>query len=183
MYPAETPTDARIRPSPPMTSPSQELAVRAMQSDSRILVPIDGTPSSHRAVQVAGSLAQIRGAELIVLNVVPFPAQMYGPPSETYLDHLFDELQKIKPNKPNIRVRHILREGVPALSILQVAKEWKCDLIVMETHGRTGLNRLLNGSVTEELIRKACCPVLTFKSGDQCDLFDAPHADCRAAVC
>jgi len=150
-----------------------------MDSSSHILVPIDGTNSSCRALVVATSLAQKRDAELIVLSVVSLPALMYGPPPKSYLDHSFDELQKIRPNNPNIRVRHILREGVPTLSILQVAKDFKCDLIVMETHGRTGLSRLLNGSVTEQVIRKACCPVLTFKSGDRCDLFEVPSADRR----
>ena len=148
------------------------LDVRSMQPARHILVPIEWTPLSSRAFRVATSLAQIINGEVIVLSVVPFAVQMYGPASETYLDHAFSELQRITPSDPNIRVRHILLEGTPACSILKVAEDYRCGLIVMATRGRTGLNRLVNGSVAEEVIRKAPCPVLIVKSGDRCDAFD-----------
>jgi len=89
---------------------------------------------------------------------------MYGPPSESYLDHLLEELCHIKPSDPKTPVQRLLVEGNPATAILNVAREINCDLIVMGTHGRTGLNRLLNGSVAEEVVRKAPCLVLTVKS-------------------
>jgi nucleotide-binding universal stress UspA family protein len=152
-----------------------------MQGACRILVPIDGSALSCQALEVASSLARERDAELVILRVVPLGAQMYGPPSESCLEHLLDELQKIAPSDPKIRVRHLLGEGTPACSILQTAREWDCGLIVMETHGRTGLSRFLNGSVAEEVVRKAPCPVLTLKSGDSTSFFDA-SADCREAT-
>jgi len=58
----------------------------------------------------------------------------------------------------------VLHVAEPPMEILGVAEETKCDLIVMGTHGRTGLGRLLMGSVAEQVVRKATCPVLTVKT-------------------
>jgi nucleotide-binding universal stress UspA family protein len=60
-------------------------------------------------------------------------------------------------------VEYRVQHGDPAVEILGVAREASCDLIVMGTHGRTGLGRLLMGSVAEQVVRKAACPVLTIK--------------------
>jgi nucleotide-binding universal stress UspA family protein len=70
----------------------------------------------------------------------------------------------MRPSDPKVRVRYLLVEGNPAAEILSAAREGNCDLIVMGTHGRTGLNRLLMGSVAEEVVRKAPCPVLTVRA-------------------
>jgi nucleotide-binding universal stress UspA family protein len=129
-----------------------------------ILVPIDWAELSNRAFQVAASLAREHDAQLVVLYVVPLPAMMYGPPPECYLNHLLEELRRIKPSDPKTRVQYKVVEGKPATAILQAAKENNCDLIVMGTHGRTGLNRLLRGSVAEEVVRKAPCRVFIVKS-------------------
>lgn len=128
---------------------------------SRILVPYDWGKVSNHAFELAASLAQEHDAELVVLYVVPLPAVMYGPPTESYLKHMHEELGRIKPNDRKTRVKYLLAEGNPATEILRVAKETKCDLIVIGTHGRTGLNRFVLGSVAEEVIRKAPCLMLT----------------------
>jgi nucleotide-binding universal stress UspA family protein len=137
---------------------------------THILVAIDWSELSNRAFQVAASLARKHDAELLVLYVVPLPAVMYGPPPEDYLNHLLEELRHIKPSYPKARVRYLLAEGDPATAILGAARESKCGLIVMGTHGRTGLNRLLMGSVAERVVRKAPCPVLTVKSRELADV-------------
>jgi nucleotide-binding universal stress UspA family protein len=77
---------------------------------------------------------------------------------------LEDRLFKLQPPDRTIHVQRLLREGDPAQEILHTAEETKADLIVMGTHGRTGLRRLLMGSVAEVVLRKAPCPVLTVKS-------------------
>jgi len=128
------------------------------------MVPIDWSEPSIRAFQLAASLAQERDAQLVVLYVVPLPTVMYGPPPESYLGHLQKELLRIHPPDPKTRIQHLLSEGDPARAILQAARDNKCDLIVMGTHGRTGVNRLLMGSVAEEVARKAPCPVMTVKT-------------------
>jgi nucleotide-binding universal stress UspA family protein len=130
----------------------------------RILVPIDWAELSNRAFQIADELARAHQAELVLVHIVPLAAVMYGPPPESYLTHLHAELRHIKPSDPNTHVQYRLAEGDPATEILRVARETECDLIVMGTHGRTGLNRFVMGSVAEEVLRLAPCPVLTVTS-------------------
>jgi nucleotide-binding universal stress UspA family protein len=135
-----------------------------MRPLTKILVPIDWGKESKRDFQLAASLAGEHNAQLIVLYAVPVPAVIYGPPPASYLDHLRQDLCSMKPSDPKIRMQSLLIEGNPAAAILEVAKETNCDLIVMGTHGRSGLNRLLKGSVAEEVMRKAPCPVMTLNS-------------------
>lgn len=136
-----------------------------MLSIKRILVPIDWSEPSDCAFHLAASLARDYGARLDVLNVVPLQAVMYGPPPESYYDHLREELCRYKPSDPKTVVQYLWAEGDPATVILRTAKETDCDAIVMGTHGRSGLNRFLLGSVAEEVLRKAPCLVLTVNSG------------------
>jgi nucleotide-binding universal stress UspA family protein len=131
---------------------------------TRILVPIDWSEPSKSAFLVGVSLAREYNAQLLVLYVVPLALVMYGPPSEAYMDHLLEELRRVKPGDSRICVQHFLAEGDPGTAILGTAKETNCDLIVMGTHGRTGLNRVLMGSVAEKVVRKATCPVLVVKA-------------------
>jgi len=130
---------------------------------TQILVPVDRTESSRQAFELAAFLAQLHGASLVVLYVVPLPTVMYGPAPEDYLGHMHDELAEFKPDDPRIHVEYRVAEGAPALAILNVARESHCELIVMGTHGRKGLNRLLAGSVAEDVLRGAPCPVMTVK--------------------
>jgi nucleotide-binding universal stress UspA family protein len=136
---------------------------------NNILVPIDWSEQSNHVFELAASLAQEHDAQLVVLSVVPPPTVMYGPPPESYLDHLLEELCRIKPSDARTRVRYLLMEGDPATAILRAARETNCDLIVIGTHGRNGLNRVLMGSVAEEVVRKAPCPVLAVKANVSTD--------------
>ena len=137
----------------------------------RILFPTDFSPFSDAALHFASSLAAESGACLYIAHVeedlAAYPPTVSGygyipPPIET--DQAIEEqLNKIRPKDPSIQVEHRFLKGVPAESILQCAKDEEIDLIVMGTHGRTGLSRLLMGSVAEEVVRRADCPVLTLK--------------------
>jgi nucleotide-binding universal stress UspA family protein len=73
-------------------------------------------------------------------------------------------LRQLQPSDPALHVEYRLEEGFAATEILRLAEEAKADLIVMGTHGRTGLSRLVLGSVAEQVVRKARCPVLTVKA-------------------
>jgi len=73
-------------------------------------------------------------------------------------------LAKLRSPDPNVSVKRYLKEGDPATEIVRLAKETKSDLIVMGTHGRTGFGRILMGSVAEQVVRKAPCPVVTVKT-------------------
>ena len=134
-----------------------------------ILHPTDFSSHSEVAFRLACSLARDYCARLFVLHVVAPPVIVYGggpapPQSERYPEELQEKLHLLQAKDPKVQVEHRLAEGDPVTEILRVAEEIKCDALVMGTHGRTGLGRLLMGSVAEGVVRKAPCPVLTVKS-------------------
>ena len=134
-----------------------------------ILHPTDFSDCSDGAFRLACALARDYDARIVVLHVVELPAVVSGDgmlviPYSIDSEPLREQLQQLQSGDPKIPVEHRLVEGYPAEQILRVAAEMSCDLILMGTHGRTALNRLLMGSVAEEVVRKAPCPVLTVKT-------------------
>ncbi len=134
-----------------------------------VLHPTDFSERSEFAFRLACSLARDYGARLVVLHVAEPPTAVAGEgvvmlPPAFDLEPLRERLQQLRPEDLKIPVEHRLVQGDAATEILRVAGEAKCDLIVMGTHGRTGLGRLLMGSVAEQVVRKASCPVLTVKT-------------------
>jgi len=134
-----------------------------------ILCPTDFSACSEQAFQLACSMARDYGARLIVLHVQPAPIIVYGegvvPPEPVeYRSQLKRQLETVQPQEPDIRLEHHLVEGDPATEILRAARSVKCGMIVMGTHGRSGLGRVLMGSVAEAVTRKAPCPVVTVKA-------------------
>ena len=135
-----------------------------------ILHPTDFSASSKCALQLAGSLARDYGAHLIVLHVAPLPAALYGfgegviPPDMDWDQEARDELEQIQVADPKVHLSHRLEEGDPVTEILRVAEETNADIIVLGTHGRRGMQRLLMGSVAELVVRRAKCPVLTVRT-------------------
>jgi nucleotide-binding universal stress UspA family protein len=133
-----------------------------------ILHPTDFSLCSKHAFELASSLARDHGARMIVLHVVDQPGVVYGGmivPPPPALKVAEEQVQEICKSEPSIPMESRVENGDPAPSILQVAAECKCDLIVLGTHGRSGLGRLLIGSVAEKVLRGATCPVLTVKGG------------------
>jgi universal stress protein A len=137
-----------------------------------ILHPTDFSPHSEAAFALACSLARDHGARVIVLHVQERSSLVYSgvmtappppPPTAEEQKALEALLHQIRSSDSKVPVDHLLEEGDPATAILQVAQERGCDLIVMGTHGRTGLGRLLMGSVAEKVVREARCPVMTMK--------------------
>jgi nucleotide-binding universal stress UspA family protein len=72
-------------------------------------------------------------------------------------------LEAIKPTDPDVAYEHRLITGDPSTAVARLAESEGVDLIIMGTHGRTGISRLLMGSVAEAVVRRAPCPVLTYK--------------------
>jgi nucleotide-binding universal stress UspA family protein len=134
----------------------------------KILHPTDFSERSEYAFRMAYSLARDHGSSLLVLHVVPVEPVVYGemilPPRDVNYQELKDKLLGLHGPDGCVRVERRLEEGRPAEEIVRVAEESHCDLIVMGTHGRTGLQRLLVGSVAEQVMRKGPCPVLTVKT-------------------
>jgi nucleotide-binding universal stress UspA family protein len=134
-----------------------------------ILHPTDFSQNSDWAFDLACALAKDYGARVIILHVSLPPAHVYGDgvvltqPMD-YQDELRKKLCRLQPGHPGVPMEHRLVEGDAGEAIVQLAEETKSDLIVMGTHGRTGLSRLLMGSVAEKVVRRAPCPVLTLKT-------------------
>jgi len=132
-----------------------------------ILHPTDFSEHSRQAFELACALARDYGARLVLLHVaVPLEVVGEGVLVPILLDNqteLKEKLHGLAAPHGNLRVEHRFERGDAATEILQVAQKVRADLIVMGTHGRTGLGRLLMGSVAEQVVRRAPCPVLTVK--------------------
>jgi nucleotide-binding universal stress UspA family protein len=136
----------------------------------RILVAVDGSAFSDAAVDQAISLGGICNSQIFVISVVDlYPEQMEVAPalvenmSKEVGQHL--DMAKQKIDKANIPCETIVHMGgKPHEFIVQEAKERAIDLIVMGTHGRSGIKRLLMGSVAQNVIGYAPCPVLVIPS-------------------
>jgi nucleotide-binding universal stress UspA family protein len=129
-----------------------------------ILFATDFSERSEAAFPLACALARDQQARLIVLYVDP-PPVFHGEvldrrDSDDYYQRLHNELRRYQA-PADVPVEHLLAEGDPVAEVLRVAREEKCDVIVLATHGRSGLRRLLVGSVAEQILRRAECPVLT----------------------
>lgn len=135
-----------------------------------ILHPTDFSPGSAQAFRYACDLARDYDIRLVVLHVVQptTPMVVDGvviPDEKTETDDAaWKQLDAMRPEGSSVRLEKQLREGPAVLTIIEAAHDLQADLIVMGTHGRTGFGRFVIGSVAEEVVRKASCPVLTVKT-------------------
>lgn len=133
----------------------------------KLLLATDGSPSSLAATARALELAQAHKAELQVLSVPEpaSPALVVPEILEETLKKAEDTVNQVKVEAEalGLRVQAMVREGAPYKAITDQARKEQGDLIIMGSHGRTGLARLLMGSVTERVIGHAPCPVMVVK--------------------
>lgn len=139
----------------------------------RILCPIDFSEYSRHALDHALALARRYQSTITVLHVFPTaPLTAYAPGMPGFepnvltradRDQLLEQMKQFIETEsvPGIPVDRTIREGDVTREILSQATEMKAQLLAMGTHGRSGFERLLLGSVTEKVLRKASCPVLT----------------------
>lgn len=141
----------------------------------RILVPTDGSTEAEKVVSHAVDLATAHDASLhavYVMNTTSFT----GLPMETAWEGIDDvlreegnaalEVVRETAEADGVEITCRVLEGSPAREIVQYADDRECDLVVMGTHGRGGINRLLLGSVAEQVVRTSSVPVLTVRVGD-----------------
>lgn len=143
---------------------------------TRILAPTDFSEHSNHALRCAGDLARQFQAKLILIHVVsneglesiskahvpPYPVDkvyedLTQEVREQYTKHVPPEVRK------TLETEILVLPGVPYLEIIRAARQKGVEMIVMATHGRTGLSYALMGSVTEKVLRKAPCPVLSIR--------------------
>ena len=144
---------------------------------TKILVPVDFSPHAERAFGYEMALARRLGAQLALVHVVEDPFTTGAWNAEIYVPNVAELLQNViagaerqittlreRASAQGLTVTTAVITGRPAPSIIEHAASEGCDLIVMGTHGRTGLSHVVMGSVTERVLRKASCPVLTVRA-------------------
>jgi nucleotide-binding universal stress UspA family protein len=135
-----------------------------------ILHPNDFSPLSEQALHLAHALARDYKAQLILLyvrhpqEVIEGEFGMMPPEPEETDDDLHDRLADLIPEGSPVEFETAVVDGDTAPLIAAAAKEYACDLIVMGTHGRGGVRRLFRGSVADEVVRHAPCPVITMRN-------------------
>ena len=153
-----------------------------MTKIKKILAPVDLSDFSKLGVQYALDLAQWQQSEVLIYNVITIEETPFPQASEDWVieqtdtpkfKKILDQRKKIFERfvretcadaPPDGRVRHDIGIGTPYKRIVEKAGQEGTDLIVMPTHGRTGLAHMLIGSVTERVLRRAPCPVLAIPS-------------------
>lgn len=138
----------------------------------KILVAVDDSPFAQRAARMAIELAEATKAEIAFVHVFDaaatpagawgFPADRISAMSELAGKRLLKKFRDRVSERlgSRSRVHDFLESGSPASAIVAVAKKWNADLIVMGSHGRGKVKRILMGSVSQEVLRKAPCPIL-----------------------
>ena len=126
----------------------------------KILYPTDFSPYSNQAYFHAVGLAETYGASLTVVYVYTPGSKEASGGDRRYWRN---QLEQVRPVNPDIAVHHAFLEGDPATEIARYAADVGIDVIVIGTHGRTGVDRLVMGSVAERVMREAPCSVLVVK--------------------
>jgi len=138
----------------------------------RILVPTDGSECADSAVEHAIDIARQYDAELHVLSVVDARDVSHSAPAisieqveQTLRERAESVVEEVaaRAEEAGVSVVTAVEPGLPDDAVVEYADEHDCDLIVMGTHGRTGLERYLLGSVTERTVRRSTVPVLTVR--------------------
>ena len=135
---------------------------------NKILFPSDFSHTGDAALELATSLARDTGATLLIAHVEEPPlayggGELYYGLPEPATGDLRRMLENIKPTDPTVQFEHRLVTGEPAAAIVELADDENVDMIVIGTHGRSGISRLLMGSVAEVVGRRANCPVLSYR--------------------
>lgn len=153
-----------------------------MPTLKRILVPVDFSPCSRAALEYAAFLSEQVGASIEVLHIWALPRyigpdvalQAFGERWSTLAEYArasaakeMEEFLTPLQRQGSISIKGKIESGEPYSRILSLTKDHKFDLIVMGTHGRTGLGHVFLGSVAERVVRRSPCPVLTIRLPDE----------------
>jgi len=142
-----------------------------MLQPTNIIAAIDFSESSLLAMETALGLVPDQGGRLCLLHVLEVPRGIdpigvLQPSIEELEAEAYERLKELVPDNPqkDIQIERVVVRGSPAKTIAAQARERRADLIVVGTHGRSGLARMLLGSTAEALLRKAPCQVLVVKA-------------------
>lgn len=151
----------------------------------QILVPVDFSECTEKALGYAVPFAKQFGATLTLLHVIEptfMPATEMGVIVDVDTsDEAKQELEKLHAQiEGQVRCQIMMRNGMAESEILKVARELACDLIILSTHGRTGMERLLLGSTVEKVMRRAGCPIFIVRPHEH-DFIDGDATEWREA--
>ena len=159
---------------PTLSAPARATLPRPGFGPKRILVPLDFSPCSEKALQYAIPFARQFGAKLVLVHVI----QSYVPLSEftagdpgfvpaNSQDTAQKRLRALQENLGNgIKSCVVVQVGNPYTRIVETARKLGIDLIILSTHGHTGLAHVFLGSTTEKVVRRAGCPVLVVRENE-----------------
>jgi nucleotide-binding universal stress UspA family protein len=139
----------------------------------KILVPLDGSALAEQALRHAGEIARGTGTEILLMQAIYLPVPVVSEPVLLAEGRVLEEAARVASEylerveaqltEKGHRVRTVVDERPPAEAILHVADREKVDLIVMSTHGRSGLSRLMMGSIAESVLRNTHRTVMLVK--------------------
>jgi len=159
----------------PVYTVREQKIAKPIEKLNRILVPVDFSDHSKKALAYAKVFCKEYDAKLEILHIIEdriHPA-LYATGKASIFDLIPDIKEKSSKmisdmvqevQGPEVEVKIKIAEGVAAREILKYAEQNKIDLIIISTHGRSGLNHFLLGSVAEKIVRRSICPVFTVKS-------------------
>lgn len=147
----------------------------------RILIAIDDSPFSEKATRIGFNLAKTLNAKVALLNVMDPPSTSYtGDPLLGQQPLIMPEIAQLQEEASKAVLERFgelwngeqelttfSQMGNPRFEILATAEEWKADLIILGTHGRTGFDHFISGSVAEGVARRSLCPVLIVPNKDE----------------
>ena len=136
--------------------------------EKTIVFPTDFSTASDAALVHAAALARQSGGRLLIVHVEEPPlayggGELYYGLPEPSSERILKMLEDVRPADPAVPFAHRLTMGDPAAEIVRIAGDENAEMIVLGTHGRTGITRLLMGSVAEAIVRRAPCPVLVYR--------------------
>jgi nucleotide-binding universal stress UspA family protein len=134
----------------------------------RILVPLDGSQTAEAALRAAHELARTSGAELLLIGVTEARFDQSPAPMEAGLSRIREAEAYLARTRERLagsggRVAAFLWHGSPAAAIVKAAREYQADMIVMTTHGRSGREKDMFGSVADAVLRGTSLPVLVVR--------------------
>ena len=140
----------------------------------KVLCPVDFSTDSFTALDYAVDFAKQNDGQLILLHVVDNPlTDLYGPRGQNFYAEVENAMEKskemlteaVRTHASNVPCEIVVKRGNPYEEIIDPAAAQQADMIIMSTHGRTGPQRLVIGSVAEKVVRTAPCPVFTVRHG------------------
>jgi nucleotide-binding universal stress UspA family protein len=136
----------------------------------KILIAVDDQPLSVRAAEIGAELARALGGEAALIHVIAqgYPGDTGIPPQQLVAEAHEESKRLLSGFREQLSLPastlEFVQAGAPAETIVQAAVEWRADLVVIGSHGRTGVRRALLGSIAEGVMRSAPCPVLVVRA-------------------